>query len=77
MTNTAKVPTEEQLSVLEWVVQDIRAEAGLIAPVGLADPIEISRRDRIQAEALNEYADKLEGRIKKARCESRQGGAAA
>jgi hypothetical protein len=73
----AKPPTKEQLDTLEWVVRDLRSEAGFIAPVGLADPVEISRRDRFQAEALTDYADKLEGRIKKARYEAQQRGASA
>ncbi|MGW1675966.1 hypothetical protein [Saccharopolyspora sp. NPDC002376] len=69
--------SKEQLSALQMIVNDLRTEAVFIAPVELADPAEISNRDRVKAEALNEYADKLEGHIKKWRYEARQGGAAA
>lgn len=74
--------TNEQLDALEAVVRDLHSEANFIAPIGLVesglvDPAEVSHRDKLQAEALADYAEKLAGRIKQLRYKNRQGGAAA
>jgi hypothetical protein len=67
--NGSNEPTKDQVRALEWVVRDLHSEAHLLAPVGLADPAEISQRDMAQAEALTDYANKLKMRINRARHE--------
>jgi hypothetical protein len=46
-------------TLLRQVIADMQAEAAFHAPVGLADPNEISHEDLVAAQTLREYVDRL------------------
>lgn len=51
---------EPLATTLQRVIQDLLDEATFRAPVGLADPNEISHDDHVAAQTLREYAKRLQ-----------------
>lgn len=50
-------------TTLRRVIRDLHEEAFFLAPVGIADPIEISHDDGVRAEALRRYAERLDNHL--------------